>query len=270
MLDPRITFKNRYFAGVLAFLLPGAGHVYQGRYFKGVLCGVCVLFTFCYGMALGNWSVVYWKKDPTNFLNPYYAQVFVGLPALPSLVQARRYESRTNVDEMSIAGPINELQLSSSNIINENGIPATIKLLASDTDFIGPVAAINNSASLTFNQNIGAPASTLSFWADPLNAQGANPTNTPGTLLESVSGSASTDPDSFSGSLISPFNALGPYSMTEGASLSLRGLGSITGFNQSMESTSPIPEPSTWAMLLMGFGGLAFGAYSRRRVRELY
>jgi hypothetical protein len=107
MLDPRITFKNRYFAGVLAFLLPGAGHVYQGRYFKGVLCGVCVLFTFCYGMALGNWSVVYWKKDPTNFLNPYYAQVFVGLPALPSLVQARRYESRTNVDEMSIAGPIN-------------------------------------------------------------------------------------------------------------------------------------------------------------------
>jgi TM2 domain-containing membrane protein YozV len=107
MLDPRIPFKNRYLAGVLAFLFPGAGHVYQGRYFKGILCGVCVLVTFFYGMALGNWSVVYWKKDPTNFLNPYYAQVFVGLPALPSLVQARRYEARTNVDEMSISGPIN-------------------------------------------------------------------------------------------------------------------------------------------------------------------
>jgi hypothetical protein len=107
MLDPRIPFKNRYFAGVLAFLLPGAGHVYQGRYFKGILCGVCVLVTFFYGMALGDWSVVYWKKDPTNFLNPYYAQVFVGLPALPSLVQARRYESRTNVGEMSISAPIN-------------------------------------------------------------------------------------------------------------------------------------------------------------------
>ena len=80
-----------------------------------------------------------------------------------------------------------------------------------------------------------------------------------------MSGAAATDPDSFSGSLITPFSASGPYSMTEGASLSLRGLGSITGFNQSMESTSPIPEPSTWAMLLMGFGGLAFGAYSRRR-----
>ncbi|HXY35616.1 MAG TPA: DUF6677 family protein [Planctomycetaceae bacterium] len=107
MLDPRIPFKNRYLAGVLAFLFPGAGHVYQGRYFKGILCGVCVLVTFFYGMALGNWSVVYWKKDPTNFLNPYYAQVFVGLPALPSLVQARRYESRTNINEMSISAPIN-------------------------------------------------------------------------------------------------------------------------------------------------------------------
>ncbi len=73
MLDPRIPFKNRYLAGVLAFLFPGAGHVYQGRYFKGILCGTCVLVTFFYGMALGNWSVVYWKKDPTNFLNPYYA-----------------------------------------------------------------------------------------------------------------------------------------------------------------------------------------------------
>src|SRR5580698_10858512 len=107
MLDPRIPFKNRYLAGVLAFLFPGAGHVYQGRYFKGILCGVCVLVTFFYGMALGNWSVVYWKKDPTNFLNPYYAQVFVGLPALPSLVQAHRYDSRTNAPQTSIPGPIN-------------------------------------------------------------------------------------------------------------------------------------------------------------------
>ena len=171
----------------------------------------------------------------------------------------------------SVSGPINELQLSSSNIVNEGGVPATIKLLASDTDFIGPVSAINNSGSLTFNQNIGAPLSTLSFWADPLNTQGANPTNTPGTLLESVSGSAATDPDSFSGSLITPFNALGPYSMTEGASLSLRGLGSITGFNQSMESTA-VPEPSTWAMLIIGFGFMAYGLSPtrRKRVRSLF
>ena len=168
----------------------------------------------------------------------------------------------------SVTGAINELQLSSSSIVNENGVPATIKLLASDTDFLGPVKAINNSGSLTFNSNVGAPDSTLQFFADTTNTQGANPLNTPGTLLESVSGAATTDPDSFAGSLISPFSALGPYSMTESASLTLRGLGSITGFNQSMESTA-VPEPSTWAMMLVGFVGLGWGAWSRKRVRTL-
>jgi hypothetical protein len=163
----------------------------------------------------------------------------------------------------SIHGAINELQLSSSSIINENGIPAVLKLLASDTDFVGPVKAINNSGSLTFNQNIGAPDSTLSFFADAANVQGADPINIPGILLESVSGHAATDPDSFAGSLITPFDALGPYSMTEGATLALRGLGSVTGFNQSMESTA-VPEPSTWAMLGLGFGLIALTGWRRR------
>jgi hypothetical protein len=168
----------------------------------------------------------------------------------------------------SAFGAINQLQLSSSNIVNNGGAPLTVTLLASDTDFVGPVHAINNSASLTFNQNIGAPDSTLRFWADAANVQGANPLNTPGTLLESVSGHALTDPDSFSGSAITPFDAAGSYSMTEGASLVLRSGGSITGFNQAMESTV-IPEPSTWALLGIGFGGLALAGFKRSRKSRL-
>jgi hypothetical protein len=166
----------------------------------------------------------------------------------------------------SAFGAVNELQLSSSNIINQGLAPVTVTLLASDTDFVGPVHAIRNSGSLTFNANLGAPDSTLKFWADAANLQGANPLNTPGTLLESVSGHALTDPDSFSGSLISPFAAAGPYSMTEGAALILRGGGSITGFNQSMASTT-IPETKTWAMLAIGFAALALAGYKRKQTR---
>ena len=163
----------------------------------------------------------------------------------------------------SAFGAINQLQLSSSNIVNNGATPLTVTLLASDTDFVGPVHAINNSGSLTFNQNIGAPDSTLRFWADALNIQGANPLNTPGVLLESVSGHAVTDPDSFAGSKIAPFDAAGPYSMTEGAALVLRSGGSITGFNQAMESTA-IPEPSQWVMMGLGFAALGFVGYRRR------
>jgi hypothetical protein len=116
---------------------------------------------------------------------------------------------------------------------------------------------------LTFNSAVGSGASTLEFFADPANTQGANPLNTPGSLLESVSGVPLTDPDSFSGSRLTAFVAGGPFSMTETASLALRGGASVTGFNQSMESG--VPEPSTWAMLIAGFGLLGLVGYRKRQ-----
>jgi PEP-CTERM motif len=158
-------------------------------------------------------------------------------------------------------GVPDELQLSSSNIENLTAAPITITLTASDTGYAAPIKAINNSASLTFNSNIGAPDSTLTFFADTLDGQGAP--GTPGTLLESVSGHAVTDPDSFSGSRITAFDANSPFSMSESASLTLRADGSITGFNQSMESAA-VPEPSTWVMLGIGFAALGFAGYRRR------
>ena len=141
-------------------------------------------------------------------------------------------------------------------------MPITVTLLASDTGFDSPVRFINNSGSLTFNSNVGAPDSTLKFWADVTDTQGANPTNTPGSLLETVTGAALTDPDSFSGSRIAAFDANAPFSMTEGASLVLRADGSVTGFSQSMQSG--VPEPSTWAMLIVGFAGLAWAGLRRQ------
>ena len=163
-------------------------------------------------------------------------------------------------------GKPDELQLSTSNIENLTAVPITVTLTASDTSFTSPIKAINNSASLTFNSNVGAPDSTLTFFADTANGQGAP--GTPGTLLESVSGHAVTDPDSFSGSKITAFAADAPFSMSESASLVLRADGSITGFNQSMESV-PVPEPGTWAMIGIGFGLLALVGAHRKTSRHV-
>jgi len=164
-------------------------------------------------------------------------------------------------------GRLNTLQLSSSNIEDTLGIPITVTLLASDTGFTAPASFINNSGSLTFNANVGAPNSTLSFFADVNDAQGANPNNTPGALLESVSGHAFTDPDSFSGSRFAAFDASNPFSMTEGASLALRSGGSVTGFNQAMESG--VPEPGAWAMIALGFGFMSLFGMRRARSARL-
>jgi hypothetical protein len=83
--------KNPWIAGTLAFLIPGAGHLYQGRLFKGILYAVCILGTFFYGLHLGEWRNVYhrWQPDKRNL--GYLSQIMVGLPALPALIQSKRF-----------------------------------------------------------------------------------------------------------------------------------------------------------------------------------
>jgi hypothetical protein len=166
----------------------------------------------------------------------------------------------------STFGALNDLQLSSSNIINETGAPITVGLFASDTNFVPPTKRVTESGSLTFNSAVGSGLSTLSFFADPANTQGANPTNTPGIPLLSTSAAPATNPDSFSGTTTTGFIANSPFSMTESASLNLIGGASVTGFDQSMQTV--VPEASTWSMLIAGFGLLGFlGVRKSRKSR---
>ena len=170
---------------------------------------------------------------------------------------------------LSTFGAHNVLQLSSSNIQNLGGTEGVLTFGASDTNFIGPVNSILESASLTFNSNVGAGPSTLKFFADPANVQGANPLNTPGVLLDTVSGSPASDPDSFSGTKLSSFFAPGLFSMTEGASVDLLAGGSITGFDQSMTTSSVVPETSTWVMLGLGFAAMTMVGVRRNKTARL-
>lgn len=113
MRDPRIRFRSRGLAAVLAFLLPGAGHLYQGRRLKGGIFAICILSTFFAGLILGEGQPVYCQVIRTAIggtvsaqMNQgryhterslgYYVQMFVGAPALPAVVQSWRYGSGNN------------------------------------------------------------------------------------------------------------------------------------------------------------------------------
>ncbi len=74
-------------AAVLGWLVPGLGHIYQGRTRKGVLFMVTILSTFFYGLFISEGRAVYasWVEGDKRL--PYLCQVCVGLPALPALVQ---------------------------------------------------------------------------------------------------------------------------------------------------------------------------------------
>ena len=86
----QVNLKNAALAAFLAWLVPGAGHLYQGRTAKGLLFMICILGTFFFGLWLGDGKVVYASWRPNDLRLAYLCQVGAGLPALPALVQARR------------------------------------------------------------------------------------------------------------------------------------------------------------------------------------
>ena len=88
--DIEVDLRNPVAAGILAWLIPGAGHIYQGRHAKGVLFAVCILGTYFFGLAIGGGHVVYasWAQNDRRW--QYFCQVGAGLPALPAIVQNRR------------------------------------------------------------------------------------------------------------------------------------------------------------------------------------
>jgi hypothetical protein len=101
-------------AGLLSYLVPGLGQIYQGRVGKGVLFFVCIYTLFFYGLFLGSWRNVYLPDtvDPTNsstnpwglprplanlYNRPHFVgQFWVGAAAWPAVWQYYTYDPRQN------------------------------------------------------------------------------------------------------------------------------------------------------------------------------
>ncbi len=90
-----IDLKNRNLAALLAWLVPGLGHFYQGRTAKGVLFSVCIIGTFLFGMYVGDGHVAYASTQPLirNFVVdrwPFVCQAGIGAVAIPAMVERNR------------------------------------------------------------------------------------------------------------------------------------------------------------------------------------
>lgn len=117
-----VDLKNRWLAAGLALLLPGLGHLYQGRTFKAAIYCVCILGLFFSGQALGDWKVVYLGDSDAGgrmsvgggraqiigrLLQGYGAQFPVGALAWPAMAQSRRYhEEEANAPRGGLDAPI--------------------------------------------------------------------------------------------------------------------------------------------------------------------
>jgi hypothetical protein len=103
--DTHVALKEPELSAFLAWLIPGLGHLYQGRTAKAALFFVCIMGTFIYGLYLGSsndpkigWGrVVYYCWSEGNTRLPYLCQIGIGLPAMPALIQAHRMSSNKRV-----------------------------------------------------------------------------------------------------------------------------------------------------------------------------
>lgn len=88
-----IQLKDPYIAAWLAWLIPGLGHLYQGRKAKAVLYAICIWGLFIFGACLASGKCglarcVYISMKPGYDMRYYYfAQVWVGAPAFPAIAQ---------------------------------------------------------------------------------------------------------------------------------------------------------------------------------------
>lgn len=110
--EETLDLKDPAFAALLAWLVPGLGHLYQRRTAKGILFMVCILSTFFFGLFCSNGHAVYASWQNWDKRLPYLCQVGVGLPALPALVQT--YLVRSGKEPLMggvMAPPVDAAQL---------------------------------------------------------------------------------------------------------------------------------------------------------------
>lgn len=165
-----------------------------------------------------------------------------------------------------------------NNLIDQSGL--TANYVSGVTDFASFTSTTEASYSCCFPELGGVAGPVSGSYVDfSLNS----PTAIGAIVMWNQSGSASLQSFNLLGSNGGPFSLLGTFSMVDGGSaqvfhfaagvfqefrvqiLSNFGYEGGTVWNETaFEGVSAVPEPSTWAMMILGFAGVGFIAYRRR------
>ena len=166
-----------------------------------------------------------------------------------------------------LTSPNNSLTESNLFITNTTGTVQILDIIAGANGYLGPNNAFNASATILIGT--GQAELTGMFFVSPTDfLNGTNTGPVTGTQIGGTFDSGLlTGPFSFSAN--SPnvlYSVLGPYGMAESLQLTLQPGAFIGVQSISMDATNAVPEPSTWAMFIAGFGLL--GALGWRKSRS--
>ncbi len=126
--DPRINLKRPWLAGILAFLIPGAGHLYQGRLFKAGAFFVSIMGLYVIGLILSGGQAIQppsaddMQQGRYVSMLKFGAQGGVGAQFLIGMLQRQRALSPENIQVSSLTRPFSAPFKGVASLHDDSGI----------------------------------------------------------------------------------------------------------------------------------------------------
>jgi PEP-CTERM motif len=196
--------------------------------------------------------------NPTVGVIDIPSMIVDGLEGSDIVVQSTGNQDNDNPAPPSLSFSVGLFRNATSGNLDAN-------FAVSDTDFRGS-ANLDLSANASWT-NAGDSNVILGWFADPNNTQGGNtPTDAPGMNLDDTE---FEPPGAAASESMTVLSESSLYSLSDQGTLFLVSGGTASGGQSTtFSSISPaVPEPSTWAMMALGFAELAFAGYRRARLR---
>jgi PEP-CTERM motif len=148
-----------------------------------------------------------------------------------------------------------------SNSINATatGTLDTLNIFVSASDITSFSGLVQALSGLTVNVLTPGWTVTESTFED-------NSNTVFGTTTLLATHSFTSGPDTFT--LLTPVSVTTPFSVTEEFVIQSNGISGAT--NNTIDLSGSVPEPSTWAMLGLGFAGMGLAGLTRRRKGSRY
>jgi hypothetical protein len=197
-----------------------------------------------------------------NTTDPVGAETAIGTGSA-SVLGSNLDGVTVSVSSVSRGTNPNDLTEANISIANTTGSAQTLKIIAGANGYVGPSDVFKLTGAI--GATLGGSDLIGQFFVDPANTLNGEALSVVGTQIGSFDSGALTGPESFS------FNGFGslavntPYGLAEELTLTLAPGATVFIQGMSMDA-SAVPEPSTWALMGVGFGVMALLGLRKRRV----
>jgi hypothetical protein len=165
----------------------------------------------------------------------------------------------TTGNRLTLPNGLNEANI---NIDNTNKVAETLNVIVGANDYLGHNAEFKLSGTIiTTGGAADLKGSYFVDASDTLNGQG---TSVVGTDIRNFDSLTLSGPDSFSFNGFGTDSVIGPFGMAEVLSLTLQPGAAVGVQGVAMIS---VPEPKTWALMVVGFAVMGLAALRNRKDR---